>query len=52
MTQRGCCSVGSVLTWPVIMPAPVRASKDWAECSRLPAEAAISPPSYIHVRAS
>ena len=52
MTQRGCSSVGSDSTPPTIIPAPVLSSKDCAECSRRPAEAAISPPSYIQVRGS
>jgi hypothetical protein len=40
------------LTLPVIIPAPVRVVNDCEECSRRPAEAATSPPSYIHEVAS
>jgi hypothetical protein len=51
-TQRGCWSVGSERTSPLIIPTPVWLSNDCALCSRWPADAATSPPSYIHVSGS
>ena len=38
-TQRGCWSVGSDCTSPVIIPTPVLRSNDCELCSRRPAEA-------------